>query len=541
MNKHASIKTRLLGLLGGVVLLMGVAAGTGLWLCWNSIRIFQTEVASRAADRAAVLQLQTEAKKQLQEWKNVLVRGRDAQARERFWNAFLEEEKRVHASAIALRDRLAEAEARKLLADFTQAHETMKEAYHAAYRAYVESNFDIQVGDHASTGIDRAPNELLTRAGEVITKAAAEVAAEASKEAAESIMLSAAVMLMAIAAAITLFWWQLGARVVGPARRLAGDLERLAAGNFVEPVSSSGNDELGRLAASAEKLRHDLGQVIAQTKEAAEKTSAAAVQLSATAAEVTVATERESEAAASTAAAIEELAVSVSVVASNTADVKDIAQKSQDRSRRSRDSLGQLVGRVTRVRGASDRISESVAAFISKTKAIADMTEQVKGLAAQTNLLALNAAIEAARAGEQGRGFAVVADEVRCLAEKSAKTADAIAHLTDELGGQSGVVETAVAQGLDALAESEAHIGHLEEGFSESEQLIERSANGVNEMALAVAEQTAASDQIAKNMESVAQMAEEAHASVAQAAESARMLEELADRMRKNCDSFTLA
>ncbi|HEY4373086.1 MAG TPA: methyl-accepting chemotaxis protein [Burkholderiales bacterium] len=538
MNKSKSIKTRLLGLLAVVVLLIAAAAATGFWLCWDSIRMFQNDVAAKTGERRAVLTLQTDFKKQVQEWKDTLLRGTDATARERYWGNFRSQEKQVHDAAAALREHVAEPQARDLIGRFLAAHETMGAAYRKGFDAYVASGLNAQAGDLAVAGIDRAPTELLTQASESISRAADEVAARAAAEASRAIQMSLAVMLASIVAAIALFWWQLTARVVRPAEGLVADLERLAGGDFTRAVACGSMDELGSVAESAEKLRRDLGRVIAETKDAANQTSAAAVQLSSTATEVTIATERESEAAASTAAAVEELAVSVSVVASNSADVKEIARQSLARSQQSRGSLGGLVERVHHARGASDRISASVTEFITKTRAIIDMTEQVKGLAAQTNLLALNAAIEAARAGEQGRGFAVVANEVRSLAEKSGKTADDIARLTQDLGGQSGSVEQAVAEGLAALAASESHIGHLQDGFAQAEQLIERSSHGVNEMASAVAEQTAASDQIAKSMESVAQMAEEAHASVQQAAVSAKTLENLAARMHRNCEAF---
>jgi methyl-accepting chemotaxis protein len=520
---------------------VAAAAAGGFWLCWQSIHTFQVDVAARTAERRGVLGMQIEFKKQVQEWKDTLLRGTDPEARERYWGNFQKQEKTVRSAAVALRDRVADPKARGLLEQFIAAHETMGTAYRKGYQAYVDSKFDSHAGDLAVKGIDRAPTELLTQASDSISLGADEIALSAAAGAERAIRNSLLVMAAAIAAAVVLFWQQLTSSVVRPAQRLVNDLQRLASGDFTHTVKSDSADELGRVASSAEKLRVDLGRMIAETKDAAVKTSAAANQLSATAAEITVATERESEAAASTAAAIEELAVSVSVVASNTADVKEIARQSLERSHTSRGSLGNLVGRVTHVRGATDRISISVHEFIAKTRAITDMTEQVKSLAAQTNLLALNAAIEAARAGEQGRGFAVVADAVRSLAEKSGKTADDIAALTQDLGGQSTAVESAVAEGLTALSESEAHIGHLQEGFAQAEQLIERSSAGVNEMASAVAEQTVASDQIAKNMEAVAQMAEEAHASVQQAADAARMLESLATRMQENCDTFTVA
>jgi len=538
MFASSSIKTRLLMLLGAVLLMTTAATTIGFWMVWGGVQLFQVDVAAKIKDRRTTLMMQVDFKEQVQEWKNTLLRGTDAEARDKHWNAFQKQEANVRKHANELRKRVTEPKAQELLDQFITAHEGMAAGYRKGYQAFTEGGFDHKLGDKVVRGIDRAPIQLLSAVYDEISKAADAISAEATRQAAQAMIVSVSIMLLAMAAGIALFWYQLSARVARPAQQLVRDLQRLAGGDFTEPVKSRTHDELGQVAASAEKLRADLCRVIVDTKDAAHKTASAANQLSSTVQEVSQAAERSSEAAATTAAAIEELAVSVSVVSSSSADVKKLAQESMGRSQESRHSLDDLVSRIGQVRTATDRISTSVTAFIADTRSIISMTEQVKGLATQTNLLALNAAIEAARAGEQGRGFAVVADEVRGLAEKSSKTADDIARLTQELGSQSETVEQAVADGLASLTESETHIGSLKSGFTEAERLISQSTSGVDEMAAAVAEQSAASEHIAKNMESVAQMSEESHASVQQAASAAQMLNELAVSMMKSCSLF---
>jgi len=130
---------------------------------------------------------------------------------------------------------------------------------------------------------------------------------------------------------------------------------------------------------------------------------------------------------------MEQMSVGISVVARNAEEVRKLSHESHERSGQSKLNLADLAKQIMQVRSVSEGIARTVTRFVADTRAITEMTKEVKGIADQTNLLALNAAIEAARAGDQGRGFAVVADEVRRLAENSGRTADQIGELTQSL------------------------------------------------------------------------------------------------------------
>jgi methyl-accepting chemotaxis protein len=173
-------------------------------------------------------------------------------------------------------------------------------------------------------------------------------------------------------------------------------------------------------------------------------------------------------------------------------------------------------------------ISQSVGIFVSNTATINDMTQQVKDIADQTNLLALNAAIEAARAGEQGRGFAVVADEVRKLAEKSAQAANEIDGVTRAIEEQSKRVNEALERGQKFLQSSRDLTAAASMALQRTGEAATQTKDGVDSITASVKEQSTSSTEIAQNIENIASMARENTSTVLQTSDSAKHLEELA-------------
>ena len=172
-------------------------------------------------------------------------------------------------------------------------------------------------------------------------------------------------------------------------------------------------------------------------------------------------------------------------------------------------------------------IAASVAKFVHSAEAITQITSHVKDIAEQTNLLALNAAIEAARAGEQGRGFAVVADEVRKLAEKSAQSASQIDQITITLGEQSVSVGKTVERGQQSLQSSQDMLENVAMALGEASHSVNQTTRGVENIAQAVNEQKAASNEIAHNVEKIAQMTEENMAAIEKNSIAADRLQQL--------------
>ena len=176
--------------------------------------------------------------------------------------------------------------------------------------------------------------------------------------------------------------------------------------------------------------------------------------------------------------------------------------------------------------------------FVQSTQVIGSLTDEVKDIAEQTNLLALNAAIEAARAGEHGRGFAVVADEVRKLAAKSADSAKQIDEANQQLNAKSQELTERLADGRQSTEACKMNSASVSDSIHEIAGQIGRIVSAASEISTSVAEQRIASTDIARSMETVAQMAEENSASIEALAESSSELSVTADDLNNAVGFF---
>lgn len=185
-------------------------------------------------------------------------------------------------------------------------------------------------------------------------------------------------------------------------------------------------------------------------------------------------------------------------------EVHQFAQTSVQAAERSNIKMSSLIGEIATVESAVQHNAAAVRDFVHSASAITTLTQQVKNIADQTNLLALNAAIEAARAGEQGRGFAVVADEVRNLAVKSAHSTSEIDKVTVALAAGSDSVEQSISRGIASLKTIETFLEELAEVLVDAQSTVQQSERGVTQISSALHEQSDASDALSTALQSIA-------------------------------------
>ena len=251
-----------------------------------------------------------------------------------------------------------------------------------------------------------------------------------------------------------------------------------------------------------------------------------------------VSAQKQSDATSSAAAAIEEVTVSIGEVANHAKSTMETATHAGEVSRQSAQVTQNASRTIESLAGTVRQSAEQVESLGQRSEEISRVTSVIKEIADQTNLLALNAAIEAARAGEQGRGFAVVADEVRKLAERTAKATQEIAEMTQSIQSETQTAVDSMRSGAQQVAEGVNLVNATEESLRQINQEMDRTTEMVGDISHASDEQQAAMIELAQNVERVANMTEQNVGVVNQTGETVNYLNLVVARMRKAVTQF---
>jgi len=363
---------------------------------------------------------------------------------------------------------------------------------------------------------------------------------DATHQARQGIVLSLGLMGVAIMISFIAFLLLVQKSIVAPAKQLVKDFSEIAKGNFQNPVRCTTEDELGQIATAAETVRREMAHLLKDVLESTVDLNESSTRLANDANELANTVRLQSASSTATAASIEGMAVSIATVADNTSAANLMTEQSLKHSDTGNVKLSELIGEIGAVENSMADIGQSVNEFVHSTEAITNMTRQVRDIANQTNLLALNAAIEAARAGEQGRGFAVVADEVRKLAEKSAQSASQIDQITDKLGTQSKQVDHSIEDGRQSIAKSLEVLEEVAIVIADGNRSVTAAHEGVDSIRAAVSEQTVASQLIARNIERIAQMSEANDAAALRNNDAATHLRQVAAKLQTCVSHFNI-
>ena len=328
--------------------------------------------------------------------------------------------------------------------------------------------------------------------------------------------------------------------IVMPIRKTIENFENMADGNLTNEVDISGRDEAGQLLCSLASMQVNLKVILDEVSHVSVALDDESRRLSEEMNRVVEQSVQQQDRVQGTAAATEELTQSVAEVASSVDSTAQAAARSKQLVGESTRSMDSSMEATSRVVGAVQSSSATIGELNLAIEKIGAITNTIREIAEQTNLLALNAAIEAARAGEQGRGFAVVADEVRKLAER---TASSTADINSTVSEFQSVTQKAVTAMGQAASEVESGIALMRESVAGLDQIRVSSdevATMADTIAAASREQAVASQDVAVNMEQVSTLIEQNTSSARSAQESAGALAVTAAELRGVVAQFKL-
>jgi methyl-accepting chemotaxis protein len=369
-------------------------------------------------------------------------------------------------------------------------------------------------------------------------KAQAEYEEELSVFHTNTILFSAVLVASLLGGGI--YAWRLTRRITVPVNTAVRVAEAIAAGDLTRPVPSGGSDEAGRLLAAFAHMQDGLRAMVGASQQNAFDLARAAGDLAEAANKAAIATAEQSEASSGMAAAVEQMSVSIDQVRDHARAARGVAADAGEASRTGGQVVHSTVDEMRRVADAVNESAGSIRELENYSKEISAIVNVIREVADQTNLLALNAAIEAARAGEQGRGFAVVADEVRKLAERTSESTHSIAAVIEKVQAgarraahemESGVER--VGAGVELAHQAGSSITGIQSGA-------ERVARAVDDIGSALDEQAAAAQEIARGVERIAGMADENSSSASQTSAAVMRLQGIAGDLERSVARFRI-
>ncbi|POA57100.1 methyl-accepting chemotaxis protein [Pseudomonas sp. FW507-12TSA] len=291
-----------------------------------------------------------------------------------------------------------------------------------------------------------AINAVLNRLMEINTQQTVDTNRQAAEQYSAAFKL--VVVLLLLATGLTLlFAWLLTRSITQPIAKALEAAEEIAEGNLTRPVQADGSDEAGRLLRAMAKMQEKLRDTLQRISGSATQLASAAEELNSVTEESARGLTQQNNEIEQAATAVNEMTSAVEEVARNAVSTSEASKNATASAGDGRDLVQETVAAIERMSGDVQDTASLIGDLANESRDIGKVLDVIRGLADQTNLLALNAAIEAARAGEAGRGFAVVADEVRALAHRTQQS-------TSEIERMIGSIQNGTEQAVDSMRNS---------------------------------------------------------------------------------------
>ncbi|MDH5543505.1 MAG: methyl-accepting chemotaxis protein [Nitrospinota bacterium] len=405
----------------------------------------------------------------------------------------------------------------------------------------------LEKADEGGFGIDAAywfkmQTEKINKMREVVeyvTGKMLSLTLERKKEADYSLALYVIATLAAFAVTI-LFATVILRSIIGSIAVVVNGMKILAEKNLTAVLNESRNDEIGQLSRWFNSSTKSLREVMSMVAEATSRVSSAAEELSASARQSTHGTEDQTQRTDAIASAMEELSATISSVSSNLNDAAEISKQAMETALEGGKVATNAIKGMNSIDATVKESAKIIETLGERSQQIGEVINVINDIADQTNLLALNAAIEAARAGEHGRGFAVVADEVRKLAERTTKATKEIGVTIEDIQIKTGEAVTSMNRGTGEVSKGLEQIDKTGEALQQIVNMVKKLADRVSEVAVAAEEQAATTTEITNNTVNVSRVAKEMANGAEQTSAAALDLTKLAGDLTSMVKQFKI-
>ncbi|WP_321963756.1 methyl-accepting chemotaxis protein [Paraburkholderia sp. J7] len=487
----------------GVALLSASAAGVfGIAEMNSAADAYARLIGVDGAQARQVSEAMVAFKNQVQNGKDIVLRGKNPGQFDKYWTAFQKFEETCQGTTQALARELPPGEARTKIERFNALHAQMGVAYRKAINRFKASGYDTAVGDLAMDGLDREPVILLRETGARIVEQTAAAAARAKSLQRSAMLASAVAMALTVLAGIAgavMFSRTITRKLGGEPDDARAAAREMATGklDIDLPVRPGDTDSL---MAAMRTMATSLTGIVEQVRNGSEAIATGSAQIATGNADLSQRTELQASALQETAASMEQFSATIRQNAENAHEARELAAGAS--------SIATQGGEVV------NQVVETMKGIDESARKIADIIGVIEGIAAQTNILAINAAVEAARAGEQGRGFAVVASEVRGLAQRSAHAAkeiqalivDSVARVESgsSLAGEAGATMSRIVEAIHRVT---AVVGEISRASAEQSVGVEQVVAAVGQMDQTTQQNAALVEESATAAESLRQQA----------------------------------
>ncbi|MGO9211971.1 MAG: methyl-accepting chemotaxis protein [Terriglobales bacterium] len=347
---------------------------------------------------------------------------------------------------------------------------------------------------------------------------------------------------MSIGSALILgvFGFLIAGAILGPLRQTMNVLAAVASGDLTQRLEVKTKDEIGAMAASLNRVVDTMHSALEEIDQSAQHLASASGQLSATATQSANGAEIQRDQVHQVATAMQEMSATVHEVSENCNRAAESARQAVQAAHDGGATVEDTLTRMRSIAGSVRETAEKVQHLGSRSDQIGKIVGVIEDIADQTNLLALNAAIEAARAGEQGRGFAVVADEVRKLAERTTKATKEIAEIVGGVQSETRVAVEKMQSGTEQVAKGVEVTARAGDSLKQIISQAEHVGEMVTHIATAAIQQSSATDQVNGNMDQINKLVAQASAGSQEAAKACEQLSGLALDLQRLVERFQL-